>query len=249
MESGAVTTAVQALRAARDALTALDIDALTHREPLELLSDLECDRRLAPVPEHRILNRLAAEANPIELGATTLNKLVAFRLRISAEEASRRIHTATDLGPRRTLTGNPLPPLLERTAATEARGQINAEHIKVIRGFLANLPDAVDHQARQAAEAAEADLARVATEQSPEGLRQAADLLLALLHPDGDYTDAAPPPNANTTPYSRWAATCCAQDSWATTTRCPPPSSSPPPCNNSNPAPDRPSPQAAPASP
>jgi hypothetical protein len=130
---------------------------------------------------------LDTEANPIELGATTLRKLLAFRLRISESETNRRLNTAADLAPRRTLTGQPLPPVLERTAAAQARGQINAEHIQVIRGFLANLPDAVDYQAR---EAAETDLARIATEQSPEGLRKAADLLLALLHPDGDYTDA-----------------------------------------------------------
>ena len=186
MESG-VADAMQALRAARDAVAALDIEALTHRELLELLDDLEYDTRRAPVLEHRILYRLDIEANPIELGAKSLAKLVAFRLRVSDDEASRRIRTAADLAPRRTLTGQPLPPALERTAAAQARGEINAEHVKIIRGLFARLPDHVDAQAR---EAAETDLVRIAAGQGPDGLRKAADLLLALLHPDGDYTDA-----------------------------------------------------------
>ncbi|MET4431267.1 HNH endonuclease signature motif containing protein [Mycolicibacterium sp. 624] len=186
MSSGPVA-AVQALRAARDTVAALDLDALTHPELLELLDHLEHDTRRAPVAEHRILNRLATEANPVELGDTTLRKLVAFRLRISTTEAGKRIDTAAELGPRRTLTGQPLPPVLERTAAAQARGQINTEHIAIIRKFFADLPEHIDTQTRTDAET---DLVRVAAKQSPEGLRSATALLLALLHPDGDYTDA-----------------------------------------------------------
>ncbi|UNB51849.1 HNH endonuclease signature motif containing protein [Mycolicibacterium sp. YH-1] len=187
MSSGPVATAVQALRAARDTVAALDLDALTHPELLELLDYLEHDARRAPVAEYRILNRLATEANPVELGDTTLRKLVAFRLRISVNEASKRIDTAADLAPRRTLTGQPLPPVLENTAAAQARGQINTEHIAIIRKFFADLPEHIDTQTRTDAET---DLVRVAAKQSPEGLRSATALLLALLHPDGDYTDA-----------------------------------------------------------
>ncbi|HET7742249.1 MAG TPA: DUF222 domain-containing protein, partial [Mycobacterium sp.] len=180
MSSGPVATAVQALRAARDAVAALDLDALTHPELLELLDDLEHDTRRAPITEQRVLNRLATEANPLELGDTTLRRLVAFRLRISDQEAGKRIACAADLAPRHTLTGQPLPPVLEHTAAAQVRGQINTEHIAVIRGFLAHLPDSIDAQSRADAEA---KLARIACEQDPKGLRRAADLLLALLHP------------------------------------------------------------------
>ncbi|UNB50008.1 HNH endonuclease signature motif containing protein [Mycolicibacterium sp. YH-1] len=187
MDSGAVTAAVDALRAARDAVAALDIDTLTHPELLDLLDVLEHDTRRAPVIEHRILNRLAAEANPLELGHTTLGKVVAFRLRISATEAARRLHTAADLGARRTLTGQPLPPVLEQTVAAQEHGQINTEHIKVIREFFTKLPEHVDAPTRQQVEA---DVVRVAAEQAPEALRQTTNLLLALLHPDGDFTDA-----------------------------------------------------------
>jgi hypothetical protein len=186
MESGPVATAVQALRAARDAVNALDIDTLTHPQLLELLDHLEQDTRRAPVAEHRVINRLAAEANPMDLGATTMAKLLAFHLRITPNHAHDRIDAAADLGARRTLTGQPLPPLLEHTAKAQARGQINTEHIAIIRKLFADLPEQIDTQTR---EQIEASLTRVACEQSPAGLRQATALLLALLHPDGDYTD------------------------------------------------------------
>ena len=67
------------------------------------------------------------------------------------------------------------------------KGLIGPEHIRTIRNFFDHLPDAIDVTTR---EHAEATLAKIATEQLPDGLRNAAARLLALLHPDGDFTDA-----------------------------------------------------------
>ncbi|UNB51681.1 HNH endonuclease signature motif containing protein [Mycolicibacterium sp. YH-1] len=184
---GPVAAALDALDAALDDLDQATIDTMSHPRLLDVMDRLERVNRRLPVTGNRVLNRLAAEANPLELGDTTLRKLVAFRLRISTNEAGKRIDCAADLGPRRTLTGQPLPPVLERTAAAQARGQINTEHIAIIRKFFADLPEHIDTQTRTDAET---DLVRVAAKQSPEGLRSATALLLALLHPDGDYTDA-----------------------------------------------------------
>jgi hypothetical protein len=179
--------AAAALRAAAANLIAADTDAASVAELLAAMDDVESVRRLLPVAEHRVFNRLADETNPLDYGATTMSKLVAFRLRISSSEASRRLAEAKDLGPRRTLVGEPLEPVLALTAKAQADGAINAEHVKIIRGFLANLPDHIDPDTRHGAEA---DLVRVAREHGPEGLREAVKLLLALLHPDGNFSDA-----------------------------------------------------------
>lgn len=186
MQSGPAAT-IKALDAARDAVAAIDVGTLTNAERLELLDHLERDTRRAPVLAHRVINHLAAEANPLELGATSLSKLLAFHLRIGKDEARRRIGNAADLGPRHTLSGEPMAPTLAKTAAAQQAGRIGAEHVKIIRNFFTHLPDTVDYQTR---EAAESDLARIASEHGPEGLRQAAHLLAALLHPDGDYSDS-----------------------------------------------------------
>ncbi len=53
----------------------------------------------------------------------------------------------------------------------------------------------MDHDTR---EAAEATLAQVAVGHQPDGLRQAADRLMALLHPDGDYSPMPSGPAAAT---------------------------------------------------
>src|SRR5882757_2778484 len=110
---------LDALDAAVDALTCLDVSGLSHQQLLTVLDRTETAVRRLPVSGHRAINRLKAEANPIALGATTITKLLAERLRISRAEVGRRIDCATDLGPRTTLIGQPLEPLLPRTAAAQ----------------------------------------------------------------------------------------------------------------------------------
>jgi hypothetical protein len=178
---------LDALDAAVDALVSLDVGALSHEQLLNVLERTEIAARRLPVAGHRAINRLAAEANPVTLGATSVTNLLAERLRISRKDARRRIDCAKDLGPRTTLIGEPHEPKLARTAGAQTRGDIGAEHIAVIRGFFAHLPDAVDPTT---CAQAEATLARVAITLTPEELQQAANQLLAYLHPDGDFSDA-----------------------------------------------------------
>jgi Domain of unknown function (DUF222) len=183
----AIVVALDALDAAFDDVAAMSLDALTHPELLNVLDRVEVLTRRLPVVGHRVLSRLAAEANPHDLGATSLANLLAGRARISRAEARRRVDTAKDLGPRVALTGEVLAPHLAKTAAAQAVGAIGAEHVAVIRGFFARLPDGVDYQTR---EGAEATLARIAADLTPEELRQAAERLMAYLHPDGEFSDA-----------------------------------------------------------
>ena len=56
-------------------------------------------RRWQPAVEHPLINQLADQADPTELGGK-LAPALANRLRISRAEASRRIHEAADLGER-----------------------------------------------------------------------------------------------------------------------------------------------------
>ena len=174
------------MTAAIDAVVDLPIDALTHPELLTALGALET--ALWRVPRSRA-------SDPGPPGRRSLPRrtrrhldaaVISERLRISRDEAHRRLKDARHLGPRRTLSGEPLAPKLTHTAAAQAQGLIGPEHVRIIRTFFDDLPDAVDFPAR---EHADATLARIAAEQLPDGLRTAAARLLALLHPDGDFTD------------------------------------------------------------
>ncbi|MDP7729216.1 HNH endonuclease signature motif containing protein [Mycobacterium sp. TY813] len=173
------------LDAAVDRLCDLTFDALTTPEFLRGMERLEKVHRRMRTPQHTLINHLKTQATEEELGGK-LPAALAERLRITKADANRRIAEADDLGQRRALTGEPLGPLLGATAQGQRRGLIGDAHIKVIRDFIAHLPSTVDVGTW---EAAEKDLAGKACDFRPDQVAKYAHELMALLHPDGDYTD------------------------------------------------------------
>ncbi|WP_428339682.1 HNH endonuclease signature motif containing protein [Mycobacterium sp.] len=180
-----IVEVLDALSAAHKRACDLTFDVLTTPERLGVLESLEQMRRGQPAIEHALLNQLAGQADPTEVGGK-LAPALANRLRISRAEASRRIHEAADLGQRRALNGEPLPPVLEATAAAQRNGELGAGHVAVIRSFFHRLPDFVDLETRSKAEA---QLARLSREHRPDELAKLAEKLTDCLNPDGDFTD------------------------------------------------------------
>ncbi|WP_024444708.1 DUF222 domain-containing protein, partial [Mycolicibacterium iranicum] len=133
-------------------------DELSHRELIELLVELTTVLRAIPAVEHRIVSRLTVETEPGALGEASWKKVLTTALRCSERDAKRRLERAAALGPRRSMTGEPLGPLLESTAAAQARGVLDEEHVKVIADFHAALPSWVDAGTRADADR---ELARV----------------------------------------------------------------------------------------
>ncbi|MDO2385185.1 HNH endonuclease signature motif containing protein [Mycobacterium avium subsp. hominissuis] len=181
----AVSAAFDAIDAALDDLLDCDYAALATREKLALLNRCERLRRRLPAIEHPLINALARDATPAELGGR-LSHAIAEATLISRAEAARRVHTAADLGPRVGLTGEPLPPLLAATAARQREGSLGPEQVAVIRKFCHQLPGWIDQATR---ERAEADLAREGTRYRPEQLAALAGTLADCLNPDGLYRD------------------------------------------------------------
>jgi hypothetical protein len=163
----------------------LSFDALTTPERFALLQTCETFRRQLPAIEHPLINQVSEQADATELGGK-LPSALANRLRITRADASRRIGEAADLGERKAITGEPLPPVLPATAEAQRAGDIGPGHVAVIRGFWHRLPDFVDVETRQKAEA---QLARLAGEHRPDELSKLADKLSDCLNPDGDFTD------------------------------------------------------------
>src|ERR1700756_2751570 len=154
-------------------------DALTTPERLDLLERLERETRRLRAPGHELINQLAEQAGPEELGAP-LPHALADRLRITRAQARRRVAEAADLGPRRALTGEALPPLLTATAAAQRDGTIDPAHIAVIRRFFTELPASVDVGTRACAEA---QLAALATQFRPDHLADLARQLADYVNP------------------------------------------------------------------
>jgi Domain of unknown function (DUF222) len=169
-----------------DRLCELSFDVLTTPERLRALERLERGARRMRTPEHALINQLDAQAGEEELGGR-LRSALADRLRITKAEAGRRIAEAGDLGERRALTGEPLPPQISATAAAQRDGLIGDGHVQVIRSFFAHLPAEVDLGTR---EAAEADLAGKAGGYRPDELAKYARRIMDWLNPDGELSDA-----------------------------------------------------------
>lgn len=164
-------------------MAALEYQTLSLPELLELQSRREHQVRSAPAVDHRLLTEIQTRTTPGEIGAKSWVDVLAIRLRISTKEAKRRIAEAANLGPRTTVTGQSMAPVLPATAAAQAAGVINTDHVAIIRNFFAKPPvplDAATHAQ------IDADLARIAAGNSPEILKQCADRIGFLLNQDGD---------------------------------------------------------------
>ncbi len=177
-----VLEAFDAFDAVIDAMLDLDYDALSPAQRVRLDARLERNLRRAPVVEHRLITGLVAETEPCRLGEKSWPAVLTTALRISSAEAKRRLKRAEVLGPRRAMTGEPLAPLWEATAAAQAQGLLGAEHVAVIVKFHKELPSWVDADLR-----AEADrhLAQAGAGLDPENLAEAAAVLLMMIDPDG----------------------------------------------------------------
>src|SRR2546423_66750 len=97
------------LHALLNKIAARDHSALSTAERMELLKRQETVSRRVPALGHELINERAASATVAELGGT-LARALANGLRIRRGEARRLIEEAADLGPRRTLAGEPLAP-------------------------------------------------------------------------------------------------------------------------------------------
>ena len=174
-----------ALDADLNHLCRLSFDLFTTPERLRALERLERVARRLRAPQHALINQLDAQASAAELGGT-LRSALADRLHITKAEAGRRVDEAADLGERRTLTGDPLPPTLSATAAAQRQGLIGDGHVRVIRSFFANLPVEVDVLTLQDAEE---DLAHQASMYRPDELAKYAQRLMNCLNPDGELKE------------------------------------------------------------
>lgn len=98
----------------------LELDALGTAERFTVLGWCEKVRCRLPAAEHGIINALARQATPAEIGGR-LSHVLADRLHITRTEAGRRIHDAEDLGSRHALNGERLPPATDGNGRRPAR--------------------------------------------------------------------------------------------------------------------------------
>jgi len=178
----AVEALLAPLRAAVDGLLAAELTMLDADAVPELLSGLEGERRRLDAVDHRVVAEAGERQVAGRYGRASVADLLVSLLRVTPAEAKARVRQAGDLGPRRNLTGEPLPPILPITAAAATAGQIAAGHARVIAHAVDHVPAALPPGAR---EVVEATLVQAARHEHPGRLATTARLLLARLDPDG----------------------------------------------------------------
>ena len=177
--------AVGLLTAAVDALVGLDLSTLSRDELLALVRAVEVQRRRLPVIDHALIAELNARGTAVEVGCASTAALLRTMLRLRPVEAKARVAAAADLGPRRAVSGTPLPPLFGRVAEAQAQGVISAAHAKVITDAVDELPAAVE---AEHGPAIEERLVREAGSFDPIQLATLARRITATLDPDGVLT-------------------------------------------------------------
>ena len=130
------------LAGAVDALTGVDWAGMPVAERLAVLAELEASARRLAAVSGAVMASLAVQP-PEALGNLKPANLIADVLRVTPAAARERLRIAGLVAGRVSLTGQPMPPLLPRTAEPVAGGSIDAAHVAVIAKFLGGLPEAV----------------------------------------------------------------------------------------------------------
>ncbi|KUI28028.1 HNH nuclease [Mycobacterium sp. IS-1742] len=182
---GDFSAAVDRLRAAVADLQTAPIDGLSHPQVVAELDRIKQAVWAVPAVEHRLTARLT-DADPHQLGATSIREVLANHLRISPKDARNRITDAAQLGPRYTIHGERVQTELAHTAAAVARGDIGTAHVRVIQDFVRKLPVWVSYERR---DDYERDLVGHAVALRPDQFKQVAETLLGFIDQDGTEPD------------------------------------------------------------
>jgi len=149
---------------------------------LEMLRDAEADFRRSYSRVLEVVAELDAERAGAVSGFGTTARLLAGVLNLSQGEAKSRADQAALLTPRRSLTGEVLPPALPATATELAAGAIGPAHLKVITAVMRRVPPSTHPEV---AAQAEQTLATAARRFDPAAVSRIGERLLAHLDPDG----------------------------------------------------------------
>jgi hypothetical protein len=187
VHAGGAVAAAAALPAAVAELAGCSFSTLADEELLEVVRVAERARRQLEALDSVLIAELQARNLPGRLVLRGPAQLLSGVLNLSPTESSARVRQARELGPRTTLTGENLEPLLPVTAAARAAGAITAKHAEVIisamtRLRIAQLPVPVQAEA-------EAFLVEQAHTFNSTVLTGIARRLVDTLDPDGRLAD------------------------------------------------------------
>src|ERR1700734_235272 len=146
-----ITSALYAIDAAHDLLRATPSDLVGNRFRVDVAARLETQERVNRGLMYRIFAEIADP--PDDTGSIPQMRSVLWkRLRITPNEITRRFKLAVRIRPRRSLTGQPLPPEFPTLADAVQTGAIGDDHIRSVCRAIDLLPGCVSPIDRAGAE-------------------------------------------------------------------------------------------------
>jgi hypothetical protein len=122
-EAAAVSTQ---LAAAVDACAAASLSSLAEEDLRSAVQEVKQARRRLAALEHRLIAELDERNLPSKRSMPSTSAFLASLLNLSPREAGRRVRHARQLGPRITVTGERLQPVVGRRVADEFAGTCNS---------------------------------------------------------------------------------------------------------------------------
>jgi hypothetical protein len=137
------------------------LDQLHADQQVAVWRRFETIRNKLPLVDHRLIAAADAADLPREYCSATMTQFLVRVLQLSHGEAAARVRAAAAVGPRSTMLGERLEPLLPQLAALQREGVVSAAKVQIVERALHTLSRPNLHpQAVQTAE-------RLLTDQAP----------------------------------------------------------------------------------
>ncbi|UPW10318.1 HNH endonuclease [Gordonia terrae] len=175
---------VTELHAILDELQSVDLAPCADAELTDVAADTERAIARLTVAGDRQIDQVEARDLPRKAGCRTLMQFMTHRLRVSNPVRRRKQMDAT--ATRTSLGGEVLPPEHPCLAEAFAAGAVGSAHVQAALDVLDQIPHAVEHDVKVAAER---QMAEIAADHTPADITQLGARLLAHLDPDGTLTD------------------------------------------------------------
>ena len=177
-----VSAAWDRFLSALDVVTSLDVGGFSPSQLSLSLQRQETARRRMAGFDHRLVAELSEQVITGRVPTRNAVEVLVQSLRLAPSEARSRVRAAADLGPRRSLTGEALPPVLPLVAGGQDAGVVSAAQAAVIRQAISTLRPALRAEHGTVAEAL---LVTHAAQFNPKDLAVVAQRILEQLDPDG----------------------------------------------------------------
>ncbi len=163
----------------------LSTDEVGNRYRVEMAERLETQERLNRGLMYRVFGQIADPPEETAMVPDMIQRLCA-RLRIPPREIKRRFKLAAKIGPRRQLSGPPLPAQLPAVAEAVQSGAIGEDHLRAIIKTLDILPSCTSDTDRVEVQAS---LVREATKNDADIVAALGRRIDDIFNPDGHFDE------------------------------------------------------------